>query len=49
MGEYVLNSTMISITVGGVDDVLGVQLLQSLGMVAFNSQELFMKFSLDGK
>ena len=31
------------------DVVLGVQWLQSLGTVAFNFLELFMKFSLDGK
>ena len=48
-GEYVLNSPMIATTIRGVDVVLGVQWLQSLGMVAFNFQELFMKFSLDGK
>ena len=36
MGEYVLNSPMISIPMGGADIVLGVQWLQSLGMVAFN-------------
>ena len=34
---------------GGVDIVLGVQWLQSLGMVAFNFQELFLKFVLEGK
>ena len=34
---------------GGVDFLLGVQWLQSLGIVAFNFQELFMKFSLEGK
>ena len=28
MGEYVLNSPMISITMGGIDVVLGVQWLQ---------------------
>ena len=38
MGEYVLNSPMISIPMGGVDVVLGVQWLQSLGIVAFNFQ-----------
>ena len=29
---------------GGVDVVLGVQWLQSLGMVAFNFQEIFLDF-----
>jgi hypothetical protein len=49
MGEYVMNSPMIAIPMGGVDVVLGVQWLQSLGTMAFNFQELFMKFSLEGK
>ena len=31
MGEYVLNSPMVSIPMGGVDVVLGVQWLQYLG------------------
>jgi hypothetical protein len=49
MGEYVMNSPMIAIPMGGVDVILGVQWLQSLGTMAFNFQELFMKFSLEGK
>jgi hypothetical protein len=49
MGEYVMNSPMISIPMGGVDVVLGIQWLQSLGTVDFNFQEHFMKFSLEGK
>jgi hypothetical protein len=49
MGEYVMNSPMISIHMGGVDVVLGMQWLQSLGTLAFNFQELFIKFSLEGK
>ena len=40
---------MISIPMGGVDVVLGVQWLQSLGTMAFNFQKLFMKFSWEGK
>ena len=36
MGEYILNSIMLSIPMGGVDVVLGVQWLQYLGMVNFN-------------
>ena len=49
VGEYVLNSPMIGITMGGANVVLGVQWLKLMGTVAFNFQELFMKFSLYGK
>jgi hypothetical protein len=49
MGEYVMNSPMIAIPMGGVDVVLGIQWLQSLGTMSFNFQELFMRFSLEGK
>ena len=49
MGDYVLNSPMISIPMGGVDVVLRIQWLQSLGTMSFNFQELFMKFSFEGK
>ena len=49
MGEYVMNIPMIAIPMGGADVVLGIQWLQSLGIVAFNFQELFVKFSLEGK
>ena len=49
MGEYVLNSPIISIPMGGADVVLGVQWLQSLGTIAFNFQELFLKFFSEGK
>jgi len=45
MGEYVLNIPMLSIPMGGVDVVSGVQWLQTLGMIAFNFQEGFLKFS----
>ena len=45
MGEYVFNSPILSIQMGGVDVVLGVQWLQSLGTITFNFQELFMKLS----
>ena len=40
---------MISISMGGANVVLGVQWLQSLGKVAFNFQELFLKFFSEGK
>jgi hypothetical protein len=49
MGEYVMNSPMIVIPMGGAYVVLGIQWLQSLGTMAFNFQELLMKFSLEGK
>jgi hypothetical protein len=49
MGEYLLDSPMISIQMGGVDVVLGVQWLQSLGIVSLNFQDIFMRFSLEGK
>ena len=39
MGGYVLNSQMIAIPMGGVDVVLGVQWLQSLGTMTFNFQK----------
>ena len=40
---------MLSIPMGGVDVVLGVQWLQSLGTIAFNFQEFFIKFCAEGK
>ena len=41
MGVYVFNIPIISITMGGVDVILGVQWLQYLGRASFN----FLKFS----
>ena len=38
MGEYVMNSPMIYIPMGGEDVVLGIKCLQSLGIMAFNFQ-----------
>jgi hypothetical protein len=49
MGEYVMNSPMVAIPMGVSDVVLGIQWLQSLGTMAFSFQELFRKFSLEGK
>jgi hypothetical protein len=47
MGEYAMNIPIISIPMGGVDVVLGVQWLQSLGTMDFNFQKIFMTFSLE--
>ena len=49
MGEYLLNIPMVVIKLVGSNVVLGVQWLQSLGKVALNFQEIFMRFSLEGK
>ena len=49
MGEYVLNSPMLSIPMGGADVVLGVQWLQSLGTVTFNFQEHLLRKNSEGK
>ena len=49
MGEYVMNSPIFSIPMGGADIVLGVQWLQSLGTVTFNFQEIFLNFFSEGK
>ena len=49
MGEYVLNSPMLSIPMGDANVILGVQWLQSLGTIAFNFQEPFLKFFSEGK
>ena len=49
MGEYVLNSPILSITMGGGNVVLGVHWIQCLGTIDFNFQELFIKFSSEGK
>ena len=49
MGEYLLNIPMLSIPMGGADVVLGVQWLQSLGMITFNFQEIFLNFFSEGK
>jgi uncharacterized membrane protein (Fun14 family) len=44
MGEYVLQIPMV-----GVDIVLGVQWLQSLGMISFNFQEIFHEIIMGRK
>jgi hypothetical protein len=38
MGKYVMNSPMIAIPMGGAYVVVGIQWLQSLGIMAFNFQ-----------
>jgi hypothetical protein len=43
MGEYFLDIPMISIKMGGVDVVLGVQWLQSLVTMTLNFQDIFLR------
>jgi hypothetical protein len=45
MGDYLLDSPMISIQMVGVDVLLGVQWLQSLALMTLNFQYIFMTFS----
>ena len=49
MGEHFLDGPMISIQMGGVDVVLGVQWLQSLRTMALYFQYVFMRFSSEEK
>jgi hypothetical protein len=42
-GEYLLDSPMISIKMGGVDVVLGVQWLESLGTMTLNFHDIFLR------
>jgi hypothetical protein len=48
MGEYLLDSPMIAIQMGGDDVVLGVKWLQSSRTMALSFQYLFMSFSCEG-
>ena len=49
MGKYLLVIPMIQIRMGGFDVVLGVQWLQSLGIMTLNFQDLCIRFFLEGK
>jgi len=49
IGEYVLNSQILSIPMGGSNVVPAVQWLQSLGMIGFNFQEFFLNLFWEGK
>jgi hypothetical protein len=48
MGEYNLEIPMYAIPIGGVDVVLGIQWLRTLGTISTNYNELFMRFELEG-
>jgi hypothetical protein len=48
MGEYNLENPMYVIAIGGVDVVIGIQLLRTLGTLYTNYNELFMRFELEG-
>jgi hypothetical protein len=49
MGEYLLGSPVISIQMGCIYFVLGVHWLLSLGIMTFNFQYLFIRFSSQWK
>ena len=48
MRDYNLLSPMYDIPIGGVDVVLGIQKLGTLGTLSTNYTELFMRFELEG-
>ena len=48
MGEYNLESPMYAFPIGGVDVVMGIQWLRTLGTVSTNYKQLFMRFELEG-
>jgi hypothetical protein len=45
MGEYFMDNPMIAIQMGGVDVVLEIQWLKTMGIMALDFQYLFMIFS----
>ena len=47
IGEYNLEIPMYVIPIGGVDVVLGIQWLRTLGTIYTNYNELFMRFELE--
>jgi hypothetical protein len=49
MGEYLLDCPIITMKMGGINVILGVQWLQLLGKMAINFQYFFMRFSFEGK
>jgi len=48
IGDYNLTTTMYAIPIGGVDVVVGVQWLETLGNITMNLKQHFMRFKLDG-
>ena len=49
MQEYNLESNFFAVPIGGVDVVLGIQWLQTLGTYSANHQEHFIEFHVFGK
>ena len=47
--DYFLDNPMISIQMGSIDEVLGVQWLKSLREMTMNFEKYFMRFFLEGK
>ena len=49
MQEYNLDSDFLAVPLGGIDVVLGIQWLQTLGTYSVNHQEHFIQFHAFGK
>lgn len=49
LNEYEMESSFYTVPLGGVDVVLGVQWLQTIGTYSTNHQMKFNKFKVDGR
>lgn len=49
LSEYKMESSFYTVPLGGVDVILGIQWLQTLGTYLTNHQMQFIKFKLDGR
>lgn len=49
LNEYEMESSFYTVLLGGVDAMLGVQWLQTLGMYSANHQKQFIKFKMNGR
>jgi len=49
LNDYEMESCFYTVPFGGVDDVLGVQWLQTLGTYSPNHQKQFIKWKMGGR